>query len=154
MKLDLDNIKLRLSDIEREVKGGSGDVKRDEDLERLKAEKEDLEKQLDELKGVIEALGDGYEEAMEYKKDYFRLIEENAMIRDGLWPTEVTPEGFHRLSVQEIVLPSKLTDKFKKFAYSNNVSQSEAISLLVAMALEAKLDVKKKPRGKTRTTGK
>jgi len=72
-----------------------------------------------------------------YKENYFRLIGENAQIKEGLWPTEETPDGHQKLAVKELILPTRLIPQFKERANKDyEGSQHIAISKLLERALE------------------
>jgi len=117
-----------------------------DELESLQAQLERLKKKRLELEETLE---EANEQKKDYKDSYFRLIKENARLKDGLWPSEDTPDGFKKLSVSEIVLAKNQRDKFKKFAQTQgNLSQSEAVSKLIKLALDSQDERKDQKQSK------
>ncbi len=105
-------------------------------LEDREARLKELEKKVTDLESTPAELND----MRDYKERYFQLIEENGRIKEGLWPAETTPDGYQKLSVKEIALPSALIPKLRDFAHKHcEGSQHEAVARLVSAALDADL---------------
>jgi len=106
----------------------------------LEKERDVLQTELDEQNAtaiqIVESFGEGYEDTLSYKEDYFRLIEENAQIREGLWPSKETEDGYQKLGVKELTVPIQAIPKLRDYAHKHcNGSQHDAISQLVEKGL-------------------